>query len=205
MKPDLSANRHLQRYFVQLVGIRHRLVILDRLIKMELTTGIIGPDVEFVCLQFRKLIEQVAMISLIAHVDEYAQAQLKFSTQWNAKKILKEIEQINPNYYPVPARLKIDERGAYVDPIVNRDYLTKDDFLELYQTTSSVIHAENPFTAKVKSPHTIHAAFKKWYEKVYTLIVSHVVMLYQGEYVFYGEIFSANGMPHVQLLNKNND
>ena len=196
---------HLDRYFAELYGIKNRLHIIDRLIKLNLTTGIVGLDVEFVCLQFRKLIEQIAMLSLIAHVEEYSQIQSRFASQWNAKKILKELEELNENFYPIPAKINEDERGKFIDPILNTDFLSKDDFLELYQICSSVIHAENPYVEEPKLPRPIEATFKKWYDKVYNLISCHVLVLYRMEYTFYGELFNDSAIPRVQLLQKISD
>ena len=196
---------HLDRYFVQLYGIKNRLIIIDKFIKLSMTTGTVGLDVEFVCLQFRKLIEQIAMLSLIAHVEEYAKIQRRFASQWNAKKILKEIEELNENFYPIPAKIHEDERGKFIDPILNTDYLSKDDFLELYQICSSVIHAENPYVEVPKLPRPIEATFKKWYDKVYNLISFHVLVLYRMEYTFYGELFNETGIPRIQLLEKISD
>jgi hypothetical protein len=193
---------HLDRYFVELFGIKKRLFVIDRLINLEISTGTVGIDVEFVCLQFRKLLEQIAMLSLIAHVDEYSKIQSRFASQWNAKKILKEIEELNENYYPTPAKINEDERGKFIDPILKTDYLSKDDFLELYQICSSVIHAENPYVDEPKTPRPIEATFKKWYDKVYNLISFHVLVLFRMEYTFYGELFNDTGVPRVQLLEK---
>ncbi len=193
---------HLDRYFVELYGIKNRLLLIDKFIKLELTTGIVGPDVEFVCLQFRKLLEQIAMLSLIAHVEQYSKIQSRFATQWNAKKILKEIEELNENYYPIPAKISEDDRGKFIDPIQNLDCLSKEDFLELYQICSGVIHAENPYVEKPKTPRPIEGTFRKWYDKVYNLISFHVLVLYKMEYTFYGEIHNDAGIPRVQLLEK---
>ena len=190
---------------MQLYGIKNRLIIIDKFITLTMTTGTVGLDVEFVCLQFRKLIEQIAMLSLIAHVEEYAKIQSQFASQWNAKKILKEIEKLNENFYPIPAKIDEDERGKFINPILNTDYLSKDDFLELYQVCSSVIHAENPYVDKPKLPRPIEATFKKWYDKVYNLISCHVLVLYKMEYTFYGELFNDSGIPRVQLLQKISD
>ena len=203
-KKDITAF-HLDRYFVQLFGIKKRLIIIDKFIKLELTTGIVGPDVEFVCLQFRKLLEQIVMLSLIAHVEEYAKIQNKFASQWNAKKILKELQALNEDYYPIPAKINEDERGKFVDPILNTDFLSKDDFLELYQICSGVIHAENPYVKDPKLPRPIEATFKKWYDKVYNLISFHVLVLYKMNYTFYGELFNETDVPKVLLLEKISD
>jgi hypothetical protein len=96
---DSNQNRfHVERYFVELYGIKNRLQIIEKFIKLDITTGVVGLDVEFVCLQFRKLIEQIAMLSLIAHVEEYSRIQTHFASQWNAKNILRELEALNENY-----------------------------------------------------------------------------------------------------------
>lgn len=59
-------------------------------------------------------------------------------------KIFKELEALNEDFYPIPAKINQDERGKFIDPIQSGKALTKEEFLELYQFCSSVIHAENP-------------------------------------------------------------
>jgi hypothetical protein len=204
MNQNETVTRNLARYSVQLFGVRQRLFIIDKFIKLEITTGIVGPDVECVCLQFRKLLEQIAMLSLIAHIEKYSEVQTRFASQWNAKKILKELEELNENYYPIPAKISEDERGKFIDPILKTDFLSKADFLELYQICSSIIHAENPYVEHPKTPRPIEATFRKWYDKVYNLISSHVLVLYNMDYTFFGDLFT-DEIPRVQLLKKISD
>lgn len=201
----MATKFHLDRYFVQLYGIKQRLDIIDRFIKLELTTWIVGCDVEFVCLQFRKLLEQIAMLSLVAHFEEYSKIQKQFATQWNAKKILKELEQLNKYYYPIAAKINQDDRGKFIDPILDTDVLTKDNFLELYQKTSEVIHAENPYIQDPKLPRPIEATFEGWHKKIHNLIDSHVIVLYNMDYTLFGSLHNDTGIPHIQVLGKISD
>jgi hypothetical protein len=199
-----SIDFHPDKYFIVLFGIKKRLNIINEFIKLEKTTGIVGLDVEFVCLQFRKLLEQIAMLSLIAHFEEYSKIQKKFAAQWNAKVILKDIEHINEDFYPIPAKINEDERGKFIDPILNIEILTKDDFLELYKICSSVIHSENPY-AETKNARQIESTFKNWYDKVYNLISQHVTVLYKLDFTVYGELFNETQIPRVLLLKKISD
>ncbi len=145
------------------------------------------------------------MLSLIANVEEYAKVQSKFAAQWNAKKIFKELEALNEDFYPIPAKINEDERGKFIDPIQSDNALTKEEFLELYQLCSSVIHAENPYIDDPKSARQIESTFKSWYEKIYNLISSHVIVLYKLDYTFFGNLFNESEIPKVQLLEKISD
>jgi hypothetical protein len=58
--------------------------------------------VEFVYLQFRKIIELIAMGSLLANAKTSAQVQSKVQSYWHAKDLLKDIHGINPDFYPKP-------------------------------------------------------------------------------------------------------
>ena len=65
---------------------------------------------------------------------------------WNAKLILNDIKKINPNFYPnlideVPSK----EKGIVSDWIdVKEGYLTKDEFIKVYEKCGNILHAENP-------------------------------------------------------------
>ena len=56
--------------------------------------------IELAVLQLRKMLELIALVSLVAHKDEYAKRHQKFASHWHAERILRDIEKINPDFYP---------------------------------------------------------------------------------------------------------
>ena len=58
------------------------------------------PTVEYRALQLRKIIEQILLASLIANADEYKQFYNRLGNEWNARLICRDIERINPAFFP---------------------------------------------------------------------------------------------------------
>ena len=102
--------------------------------------------IETVYLQFRKILELIAlelivMGSLIVNKEIYSIERKKISKDWNAHLMFKRLELLNPEFYPSPI---IESDGQILDK--ESDFLTKDDFLNLYNKKySRIMHAENPY------------------------------------------------------------
>ena len=106
--------------------------------------------VEFVYLQLRKVIELIAMGSLLANADAFSKVQSNIQSYWHAKNLLDDIEAINPEFYPKPIIQKPSQRtGVKMDWHERKDdFLTKDRFVTLYDKCGSIMHARNPFAAE---------------------------------------------------------
>ncbi|MDA3938810.1 MAG: VCBS repeat-containing protein [Spirochaetia bacterium] len=92
----------LQLYTAMMEEIKKRLAVVVSFMKGSQTTGFLITDVEFVCLHFRKVLEHIALSSLIANKEEYTKQYKNFKRHWNARRILEGIEKINSEYYPQP-------------------------------------------------------------------------------------------------------
>jgi hypothetical protein len=127
--------------------------------------------VEFVYLQFRKILELIAMGSLLANSKAFAQVQSKIQHYWNAKDLLKDIQGINPDFYPRPIIQKPSQRPGVKMDWLDRpdDYLTKDRFVTLYDKCGGILHARNPFAPKQDHPMLEQAA-PKWYLWIVNLL-----------------------------------
>ena len=77
------------------------------------------------------VLELIAMGSLLANSKALAQVQSKIQRYWNAKDLLKDIQAINPDFYPRPIVQKPSQRpGVKMDWLDgSHDYLTKDRFV----------------------------------------------------------------------------
>jgi hypothetical protein len=143
------------------------------------TTGFQVIDQELVFLQMRKILEIIAFASLTANRAKYDAAYKKLTTVWRAKDMLRQLEKINPEFYPLPIQppqLQPDgtKHCAAVD-----GFLTKDDFVSLYDVASSFLHAGNPFSAQdpiIKMRYNV----RQWLERIQALIALHVMRLVDG-------------------------
>lgn len=106
-------------------------------------------DGEVAGLHLRKSLELIAFSSLVAHKDAYAQAHEDFSSHWSAKRLLSKMEKIHPDFYPKPVAFsQSDSRGVKQLVDVNEGFLSREEFVFLYDKCSEVLHTWNPFRSK---------------------------------------------------------
>jgi hypothetical protein len=133
---------------------------------------------ESICLQVRKILELIALASLVANKDEYAKVRTNFHKDWHAKRILSSIEEINANFYPKPTRQILDSTGEKV--IETKDikfgYLTRRDFENIYDRCGGLLHAQNPFSNQ-KDIDSFLKIVPSWMEKIKILLNHHQAQL----------------------------
>lgn len=133
-------------YVAYMTELRERINRIDKIISGHSPMRNEAWDTEVVCLLLRKSLEHMVFASLIAQRDAYTNVFSDFMTHWNAKRLLKKLEQVHPDFYPKPVAFPT----VYPGPInhlldVEDGYLTKDDFVTLYDVCSQVIHTRNPY------------------------------------------------------------
>jgi hypothetical protein len=140
-------------------------------------------NIEFVCLQIRKVLELIALASLASHKEEFAKQHQKFAEMWRAKKILEDLEKLNPNFYPVPTEQILDPKTGDVVATkqISKPYLTKEDFIAVYQKCSTMLHAENPFGPPKNLPE-IETGIPIWTQKIINLLQHHQAQLLSGKH-----------------------
>jgi len=159
-------------------------------------------EVETVCLQFRKVLEKIALMSLVANKKLYAKQHEKFAKHYHAERIMNDLERINPNFYPVPIERLKSEDGVDKLVEVENGYLTKEEFVKIYEKCGGMMHAQNPFASE-KPIIEISENFSNWLKKIYNLLNYHKISLFGGEKMLV-EIMERtdNGMPYAVLLGK---
>jgi hypothetical protein len=171
----------IERYCSCMVEVKLRTEVITGFLLGTVSAKYLPPNVESVCLQFRKILELIALGSLIAHKEDYSRQRANFAQDWHAAKILKAIEKINPAFYPVPTKQILDASGKVVRVEDVRDpYLTRGDFVNLYQTCSSLLHASNPF-GKPKDYAGFWKTAPNWRAKIMTLLNHHQIQLPQDD------------------------
>ncbi len=82
-------------------AIRDRVNKIQTTIADRMGTGDNDMDVELIFTQFRKAAEGTAYALLAANKIEYAAKHADISTVWKAKELIKRLNAVNPNFYPV--------------------------------------------------------------------------------------------------------
>jgi hypothetical protein len=127
-------------------------------------------QIESIYLQFRMILELIAMGSLINNHDEYSKARESFKKDWNAKKILENLVKVNPGFFPRPVS---DVGGSYLP---REGALTQDEFVKLYNSCGRVLHTANPFGAQID--HKIFSdEVSAWLSKIIILLNMHQIRM----------------------------
>ena len=136
------------------------------------------PAVESIGLQVRKILELVAFGSLVANRDAYSMVYGGFAKDWNAGELLKKLERVNPDFYPIPIRELPPDREGTKSKWVPRDpdYLSKEDFIEVYGRCGVLMHAANPFGSGIDYTY-YQQKVPIWRSQIMNLLNSHVIRL----------------------------
>jgi hypothetical protein len=172
-------NEDTKLYINCMEEARFRLNFIKELPTRSGSTGFQAIDKELVFLQLRKILELIAFSSLTANKTKYNAAYKKLSTVWNAKEMLRSLEKINCEFYPLPVQPpQLQPDGTKHCASVG-DFLTKDDFVSLYDVASTSLHVGNPFSTAspvIKMRHNV----RQWLERIQALLKLHVVRLVDG-------------------------
>ncbi|EMP4115307.1 hypothetical protein WD169_004490 [Vibrio parahaemolyticus] len=128
-------------------------------------------QIEYACLQIRKILELIAFASLVSNSDLYKSQYDNFSRFWNAEKMLRDMERVNSNFYPIPVT-QIRRNGImHIDDRTDDNYLTKVKFLKVYKKCGAIMHADNPYGSKVDYRY-YRSELPKWLNDITALLNS---------------------------------
>ena len=139
-------------------------------------------NIEFMTLQIRKIIEHIAMGNLIANKELYEQYSAKFSANWNAKYIFRDLERLNAKFYPEPVKtdyLKEVPEWKSID----EEYLTKDDAIKIYDKCGGLMHTSNPYGSQIDVNY-YEAQMSIWYRKIMNLLNQHLIHMVDGKNIY---------------------
>jgi len=171
MQPD-----DIQRYCDLMAEIKARTKLVKLVGEAQALALPRPARVEFVYLQLRKIVELIAMASLLANAEMFVRVHSRIQRYRNAKDLLREIEALNPEFYPTPV-IQMPSEGSRAEiEWADRpdDFLTKDRFISLYDKCGSVLHASNPF-APEQDLESLEVAAPKWYLQIMNLLNAHTI------------------------------
>lgn len=138
-------------------------------------------NVEFCCLQIRKILELIVMASITAHKDVYSEINKKFYNHYKVRCILKDLEALHPDFYPIPSE-QVVKNGKVEEVIrIKEGYLTKEELIEIYSDCSSIIHVNNPYNRRIPDVGNIGSKLGMWLDKIIKLLNHHQVKLYKSD------------------------
>lgn len=167
-----------QKYCDLMQESKHRTKVIASLLQGKTNLGFLPINVESLYLQFRKTLELIAFGSLTANREKYSEARAEYASDWNAKRVLKLVERLNPSFYPVPTNQVPVIGKEYKTELkpVTENFLSRDEFEILYDRCGGVLHSENPYGDTYKYAE-LWAEGLGWAVKIRNLLNCHTVHL----------------------------
>lgn len=168
----------LRKYADCMEEIKKRTRVIQGFLGRECHAIYLQTTVESICLQIRKILELIAMASLVANETEYKKHRANFSRDWHAKRILENLEKANPAFYPQPTRQILDKNSGRVIETVKiaSGFLTRKEYEKLYDRCGGILHADNPFSKK-RDIESFFQEIPSWLEKIIALLNHHEIQL----------------------------
>lgn len=171
-EPDINS------YISIMKEIKRRDQLAEGLITGKISTPFEATNLELAVLQTRLMLESIALASIAAHRELFEERRKRYSKHWNLVRIIKDVEELNPNFYPQPVKeSKSPQAGvkAHLEP-ADPGYLTREDLIKAHGMCASLLHASNPYNGERP-----YARFKnllpKWLKQVRKLLAVHKIQL----------------------------
>ena len=165
-------------YIAVMEEIKLRMNVVRSLLEKKISVIYHATHVESMVLQVRMITELVALASLSANKSIFEKNRKKFENHWQPKKILKDVENLNPNFYPVPIVEVQLKHSIAVGEFVNLQdgFMTRDELIEVHGKCGNLLHAQNPYGKGVDYDN-YEKMVPTWMNRIMTLLNFHLVKL----------------------------
>ena len=183
--------------------VRSRIAVVDSLLGDAPPESLVQPQIESIYLQYRKILEGIAFSSLASNLVQFEKSYRSFAKYWNAATLFRDLERINPQFYPIP-RIEVPSPDpAISNQLVERasDYLIKGEFLELYGRTGDILHERNPYSPGQDLDWFARRA-AEWRRKIVHLLEIHSIHLHGSTTVYLVHLQEQDGQVKMYTLEK---
>jgi hypothetical protein len=184
--------------------VKKRMEAIRLLFEKEYSTPFRRTNIEFYALQFRKILELIALSSLLCDKQLYAETYGKIESWWNASDIFKCIAKENPDFYPQPI-IQDRTEGSITWVEKTTGFLTQDEFVELYGRSANLLHAGS-LSRDSKKNNLLYDEYDKgaptYYSKIIGLLNEHIIHLSNGNIVNVLMQAESDNKVHVSLFQK---
>jgi hypothetical protein len=109
---------------------------------------------------------------------------MRFESHWHPSAIIKDLERLNPNFYPKPVKAAApDSSGVIGHEALTEGFLTKTQLVEVHGRCGNILHARNPFGKPIDYA-AYEADILAWTNLAGALLNTHEIRLL-GEDHFY--------------------
>lgn len=198
MSSSINYDDDIKKYRYSLYDIKFRINAIEKYMQWRAGRPRII-YVEYVCLQLRKILEDISLLSLVANREEYERQHEKFYRYYDARKILRDMKKVNEEYFPAPVNvIPLSERNYNIYPS-NEIYLTEKKLLKIYKSLQSRMHAPTPYD-DTKTYLSIDKDFATWLTEIKGLLKCHTVRLSNSGLLLLAFLPSEDILPPVYLM-----
>ena len=189
---DISKDIDFKKYLDFMAEIKYRMVELSKRCEMFFIINKTVDDILFesICLQTRKILELIAMSSLVCNKEAFDEVNKNISSLWNGKEIILEVKKYNPLVFPITSYKykKFNPKELYkyyqdLKPV--KDVLNEGKFIEIYEKCGGMLHIKNPYNTKHDIKKEIIEKFPQWLDIIFNTMAIHTVCPYGFEFKRY--------------------
>ena len=171
----------LSQYADCMEEVKKRTTVVDGFLTGKCHALYVQTTAESIGLQIRKILELIALASLVANRSEYQKYRKNFRRDWNGKRIIQTLEQANPHFYPQPSKQVVNRVTGKVESLeaVKSGFLAKAEFVKLYDICGGILHADNPFSPR-RDAQLFLESVPTWMRKIMHLLNHHQIQLADG-------------------------
>ncbi len=178
--PERDNEKMMRKYVSCMEEIKKRTNVVRAFAQKEINAKYLVTTVESAVLQVRKILELIALSSLVVNKEQYSKKRKDFYKDWHATKILATLEKVNPSFFPRPIKRRRSTSLSVEWELdgVESGYLTRDDFIILYNRCCGLLHAENPLLESGSSQDLRTFLFQEvpnWMNRIIALMDHHIM------------------------------
>lgn len=172
MEPDTKA------YIAVMEEIKRRMEVVSTLHARKIGIMYRDTHVESMVLQVRMITELVALASLAANKSIFERNRKKFKKHWHPDKILKDVESLNPNFYPKPlAQEPLNDAHSEIGLFEKETgFMTRDELIQVHGRCGNLLHAQNPYGKNADYDY-YEQIVPEWLKRIGKLLSSHRIKL----------------------------
>lgn len=155
---------------------------------------------ELCYLQLRKVCELIALACLVAHGDLPQIRSKSLSNNYKAPDILRQLENLHPDFYPFPSRQLINSKTGRPQGVqrIKEGYLSKEDLRKLYGECGKFLHRGTLRQILNEEENDIELErIDDWVTKIVLFLSHHQIKLITKNEWLFVLMKGNDGMAHV--------
>ncbi|MEI8593573.1 hypothetical protein [Photobacterium sp. Hal280] len=176
MKPDFQEYRKIME------EIKKRIEVITALLNEKINFPYKTVQIETLLLQVRMVLELVALSTLAANKEVFEANQKKFRDSWRVSKIIKDVEKLNKDFYPIPLQHTQKDGVELLDEVTS-GRMELSELIKIHGQCGERLHAQNPYDQEFPIEY-FEKNIPNWMNKIMRLLALHKIRLLNDD-IFY--------------------